>query len=207
MAEVVENTNVDDKKDTSTTNVDTSNKDESTKEEVKKEDTVVVEETKQEDDTSEKEEEVKEETIKKEVDSNKVFEAGWYNNETGSIDFSKIKNEEVLNAIQLLNDKYVKEKETRLINDSLNDELKNYSITVSKDTFRKVLDMKDVKVDKDGKVVGIKDAIEALKAIEPGFFLDKEKQSNTINEGFNPVDKRDTALSEDALINMAYGAD
>lgn len=121
-----------------------------------------------------------------------LFEDGWFNSETGEIDESKIKNPEVLSAIQSITGRYKKEKEDRMIADSLNDELKNYSLNVSEDTLRKVLDMTNVKIDKDGKVVGIKEALENLKTAEPGFFKDKEKESNPLNEGFNPVEKKNT---------------
>ena len=121
-----------------------------------------------------------------------LFEDGWFNSETGEIDESKIKNPEVLSAIQSITGRYKKEKEDRMIADSLNDELKNYSLNVSEDTLRKVLDMTNVKIDKDGKVVGIKEALENLKKAEPGFFKDKEKESNPLNEGFNPVEKKNT---------------
>jgi hypothetical protein len=122
----------------------------------------------------------------------KLFEDGWFNSETGQIVESKIKSPEVLDAIKVLTDRYQAEKEQRVISDSLNDELKNYSLNVSDDTLRKCLDMSNIKIDKEGKVVGVKDALEALKSAEPGFFKDKEKESNPLNEGFNPVVKHNT---------------
>ena len=79
-----------------------------------------------------------------------------------------------------------------MIADSLNNELKNYSLNVSEDTLRKVIDMSKVSIDKDNNVTGVKEALEALKTAEPGFFKDKEKESNPLNEGFNPVEKRGT---------------
>ena len=121
-----------------------------------------------------------------------IFEAGWYNSETGEIDESKIKNPEALEAIKTVTSKYQAERDQRVISDSLNDELKNYSLAVSEDTLRKVLDMSNVKIGKDGKATGVKEALEALKTSEPGFFKDKEKESNPLNEGFNPVEKKDT---------------
>jgi hypothetical protein len=133
-----------------------------------------------------------------------LFENGWYNSESGEVDESKIKNPEVLEAIKTLTGRYQAERNQQVILNSLNDELKNYSLTVSTDTLRKVLDLSNVKMDKEGKPTGIKEAIESLKTSEPGFFKDKEKESNPLNEGFNPVEKK-TVLSEDELISMAYG--
>lgn len=121
-----------------------------------------------------------------------LFEEGWFNSETGEVDESKIKNPEALAAIQTLTARVKQEKEQRMIADSLSEELKNYSLNVSEDTLKRVLDMTNVKIDKENKVVGVKEALEALKTKEPGFFKDKEKESNPLNEGFNPVEKRGT---------------
>ena len=42
----------------------------------------------------------------------------------------------------------------------------------------------------DGKVTGVKEALDKLKSSEPTFFKDVEKESNPLNEGFSPVDKQ-----------------
>ena len=169
--------------------------DESTKEKEEDINKANSEEEKEKVDTSEE----KDDNIKKdekaevnEMADIKIFEDGWFDEASGSVDLSKIKNPEALAAIQLLTNKYKAEKEQRLISDTLNDTLKEYSLNVSDDTLRKVLDTSGVKIDKDGKVVGVKEAIEALKTSEPGFFKDKEKESNPLNEGFNPVEKKNT---------------
>lgn len=145
--------------------------------------------------TSEKKETEIDKTEKaevKEMADIRLFEDGWYDEASGNVDLGKIKNPEALAAIQLLTNKYKAEKEQRLISDSLSDEIKKYSLNVTEDTLRKVLDTSGVKIDKDGKVVGVKEALEALKTSEPTFFKDKEKESNPLNEGFNPVEKRNT---------------
>lgn len=131
--------------------------------------------------------------VREEVGTNMaMFEDGWFNPDTGEIDESKITNTEALGAIKMIKDKLKSDTEARLISDSLNDELKNYSLNVSEDTLRKVLDMSNIKVGEDNKVTGVKEALEDLKKAEPGFFKDKEKESNPLNEGFNPVEKRGT---------------
>lgn len=139
----------------------------------------------------------------KEMNNIKIFEEGWYDTTSGKINFDKIKNTEVLEAIKTLSGVYQAEKEQRLISDTLNEALKDYSLTVSPETFKKVLDTSGVKIDKEGKVVGIKEAIESLKTNEPGFFKDKDKESNPLNEKFSPVEKP-TATTEDELVNLAY---
>jgi hypothetical protein len=134
----------------------------------------------------------KTDTSEKGGDGMALFEEGWFNSETGEVDESKIKNPEALAAIQTLTARVKQEKDQRLIADSLSEELKNYSLNVSEDTLKRVLDMSNVKLDKDNKVTGVKEALEELKTKEPGFFKDKEKESNPLNEGFNPVEKRGT---------------
>lgn len=154
-------------------------------------------------DKKDKEEEKKEEAEENDMANIKIFEDGWFDKTSGKVDFEKIKNPEALEAIKALTDMYKAEKEQRLISDSLNEELKNYSLNVSEETLKKVLDTSGVKIDKEGKVVGIKEAIDSLKESEPGFFKDKEKESNPLNEGFSPVEKP-TATTEDELVNLAY---
>lgn len=183
------------KEDDSKEKEETVEKEKETKEEGKKADN----EKESKDKVNDRSEDSKDKTLENKDNSGtdggetmELFEDGWFNSETGEIDESKIKNQEVLSAIQSITGRYKKEKEDRMIADSLNDELKNYSLNVSEDTLRKVLDMTNVKIDKDGKVVGIKEALENLKTAEPGFFKDKEKESNPLNEGFNPVEKKNT---------------
>lgn len=166
--------------------------DESTKDDESEVEKVNNEEEKDKVNTSEKTTDKDEKAEVNEMADIKIFEDGWFDEASGNVDLGKIKNPEALAAIQLLTNKYKAEKEQRLISDSLNDTLKEYSLAVSEDTLRKVLDTSGVKIDKDGKVVGVKEAIEALKTSEPGFFKDKEKESNPLNEGFNPVEKKNT---------------
>lgn len=169
--------------------------DESTKDDKSEVEKVNSEVEKVNNDTSNKDEKTNNknnETEVKEMADIKIFEDGWFDEASGNVNLEKIKNPEALAAIQLITNKYKAEKEQRLISDSLNDTLKEYSLAVSEDTLRKVLDTSGVKIDKDGKVVGVKEAIEALKTTEPGFFKDKDKESNPLNEGFNPVEKKNT---------------
>ena len=187
--------------------VDNTKKDESTDNKNDYVDKSNADDDKKEEETSDKEtvEDNNEEATEEKTEAViKIFEDGWYDETSGSINLDKIKNEEVLNAIKLITDKYNEEKNQRMINDCLNDTLKEYSLNVSEDTLRKVLDTSGVKIDKEGKVVGVKEALESLKKSEPGFFKDKEKESSPLNEGFSPVEKQ-TTLTEDEVVNLAYG--
>ena len=180
---------------------------ESTKEEkTEPEQTIEGEESKTKETSDEKEDE-NEKTDKaedKEMADVKIFEDGWYDETSGKIILEKIKNPEALEAIKLLSNKYEAEKNQRLISDSISTEIKNYSLAVSEDTLRKVLDTSGVKIDTEGKVVGVREALETLKKSEPGFFKDKTKESNPLNEKFAPVEKQGT-LTEDEVVALAYG--
>lgn len=121
-----------------------------------------------------------------------IFGEGWYDPATNKVDISKITNEEAANAIKTLTSAYEAEKTARLIDEGINTELGNYSLNISKDMLMKLLDRTNIKLDKDGKVTGAKEAIEAIKTSEPGFFKNKDKESNPLNEGFNPVEKRNS---------------
>lgn len=126
-------------------------------------------------------------------DSTKIFGDGWFNADTNAIDFTKISNSEVAEALKMLDTKYIDERNNRLISDELNNELSNYSLNVSEDTLKKVLSMTDVKIDDKGKVIGVKEAIDNLKSTEPGFFKETKAEENPlVKEGFNPVEKTST---------------
>lgn len=127
------------------------------------------------------------------IDSTKIFDDGWFNADTNAIDFTKISNSEVAEALKMLDTKYIDERNNRLISDELNNELSNYSLNVSEDTLKKVLSMTDVKIDDKGKVIGVKEAIDNLKSTEPGFFKETKAEENPlVKEGFNPVEKTST---------------
>lgn len=182
-------------KDTSEKEDSPTEENESTEDEKAESDKTDESEKEDEVDTSEKVEEDNSEDEKseeKETENTVMFEDGWFDEASGEINVDKIKNPEALAAIQMLINKYTNEKQQRLINDSINEEIKKYSLNVSEDTLKKVLDTSGVKIDEEGKVVGVKEALEALKTAEPGFFKDKDKESNPLNEGFNPVVKKNT---------------
>lgn len=181
--------------------------DESTVKENEKDSKLNSDKDEEKNDTSEnndKDVEVDTDAGNEKIDSIKLFEDGWYDEASGLINFEKIKNEEALKAIKTLADKYKVEKDARLISDNINDTLKGYSLNVSEEHLRKVLDITNVKIDDTGKVVGVKEAIESLKKSEPGLFKDITKESSPLNEGFNPVEKQ-SAYTESELIQLAYG--
>ena len=183
-------------KDTETKDTkDTETKD--TKETVEAEGTDT-KETKETDNKDTKEttdtDETKETDKKDKTDDNEVkteiFEDGWFDETTGKIDYTKIKDETVKEAVKKVESKFISDKSQDVISRAVDDELKtNYSLSVRPETLKSMLDLSKVTIDESGKVTGVKEAIEALKADEPGLFKDKEKESNPLKEGFNPVEK------------------
>ena len=119
-----------------------------------------------------------------------IFEDGWFDETTGKIDYTKIKDETVKEAVKRVESKFNSDKSQDTISRAVDDELRNnYSLSVRPETLKSMLDLSKVTIDESGKVTGVKEAIEALKADEPGLFKDKEKESNPLKEGFNPVEK------------------
>ena len=119
-----------------------------------------------------------------------IFENGWFDETTGKIDYTKINDETVKEAVKKVESKFNSDKSQDTISRAVDDELRtNYSLSVRPETLKSMLDLSKVTIDESGKVTGVKEAIEALKADEPGLFKDKEKESNPLKEGFNPVEK------------------
>lgn len=131
------------------------------------------------------------------------FDAGWFNPETMTFDISKVSDDakpyiqSVIDAIQTNNNNLAIEK-------AINEQINKAGINVSTETFRKCLDTSNIKVGTDGKVTGVTEAFEALRKSDANLFKVASKESNPLNEGFSPVERKGT-LTEDEIINMAYG--
>lgn len=120
--------------------------------------------------------------------SEMILDQGWLDEKTGKIDASKVKNPEVLAALQLMESRYNQEREDRMISDAITEQMKNYSLNMSDASLRKLLDTSGIKI-KDGKVTGVTEAFEALKSAEPAFFKAAKEKSSPLSESFNPVNK------------------
>ena len=119
-----------------------------------------------------------------------IFEDGWFDETTGKVDISKIKDDSVKNAFDMVLKWFSDNERVGLIDRAVDEELRNnYLLNVKPERLKSMLDLQQVTVE-DGVVSGVKDAIEALKADEPGLFRDKSKESNPLNEGFNPVERK-----------------
>lgn len=120
-----------------------------------------------------------------------IFEDGWFDEVGGIVDTSKIKDDSVKNAFDMVLKWYADQKRSGLIDRAVDDELKtNYLLNVKPERLKSMLDLTNITVEGD-TVSGVKEAIETLKTEEPGLFRDKAKESNPLNEGFNPVERRD----------------
>ena len=132
------------------------------------------------------------EDIKDKVED--IFEDGWFDIETGKLDESKIRDEKIKDAVKLIFNKFNDDRKARLISDAFNKKLENdYSVNVKPETLKKMMDFSTVRVLDDDTVEGIDELFEKLKETEPSLFKDKSKESNPLNEGFNPVVKKSDA--------------
>ena len=121
-----------------------------------------------------------------------IFQDGWFDESTGKVDTTKITDDVVKNAFDMVLKRYSDDRRAGLIDRAVDDMLRSdYLLNISPDRLKSMLDLQQVSVDGD-VVSGVKEAIEALKADEPGLFRDKSKESSPLNEGFNPVQKKTT---------------
>lgn len=123
--------------------------------------------------------------------SDMILENGWYDEKSGKIDTSKIKNPEVLAALQMLEGKYNAEKDERLILDAISAEAKNRKLNISTNTLRKLLDTSGYKIE-DGKVTGVTESFDTLEQAESGLFKASKAKSSPLSESFNPVERSNT---------------
>lgn len=110
-----------------------------------------------------------------------VVEEGFLNTD-GTINTDKVHD---ASAVKALNDLAIKVR-SLMIDKELNAAIKEYNLAVGVETIKKLLDTTKITVDGD-KVIGIKEALDALKVTEPTLF--KAMTSTPINEPFNPVKK------------------
>lgn len=115
-----------------------------------------------------------------------ILEDGWFNAESKTIDASKVKDPNVLSALNSLLGVVEQETTKTLIDKAINDELGKHKYSVNVDTVKKLIDTSNVKIE-DGKVLGVMEAVHALKANEPTMFIDTSQQNNPLNQGFNPA--------------------
>ena len=126
----------------------------------------------------------------KEDETMVVLENGWYDEKTGKIDVTKVKDEHVLEALNMLNNKITSTKEQSMVSNAINEAVSKLQLSISADMFKKLIDTSAIKV-KDGSVVGLTEAIDAIKTAEPGIFKGETKkaENNPLNQGFDPVTK------------------
>lgn len=121
-----------------------------------------------------------------------------YDKTTGLFDLSGIEDEGVKAVLTEANNT-VKETANRVkIDKAIGEKLGTLNIIkgVTPDAIRSLLDTSKVKVNADGKVVGLDEAVDNLKTAQSGLFVAETKESNTSNnnvvsspvlEGFNPA--------------------
>jgi len=137
------------------------------------------------------------ETEKKEQEM-KAFAEGWFNSETGTLDESKISNPEMLAAVKTVVNSFKAGQDKLVISSAISTELKKYKLATTENTALKLLDSSAIKV-VDGKVTGVKEAIDALKKAEPGIF---KKSATPVDEGFDPTKQKTTAPTNTSFAEL-----
>ncbi len=127
---------------------------------------------------------------KKQEESMKAIEEGWLTAD-GKIDESKIKDPTVLAALKLVSEKSTQAVQSKILADAIDAALKTSPARVTKGTLLKSLDLSGIKYEGD-KVIGVNEAIEALKKAEPAMF--KAKAKTPVEEGFNPLENKQSAV-------------
>lgn len=130
------------------------------------------------------------ETVKNVVSEHvPLFTEGWFDDVTGTLDFDKISNPEVADALKRVVENHNMKRADILKDNAINTALsEKYPLNVSRDLVTKLINRDSLTVNGD-KVSGVDAAIEAVRASEPNIFKDASKESNPLNEGFDPVTK------------------
>lgn len=136
------------------------------------------------------------------VENQTMFENGWFNSDKLTVDKSKIKSAEALEAINQVLEVVTSNANRAVIDRAVAEAITGCNSVVSESTLINMLDLSNVTV-KDGKAVGVNEAIEALKSKEPKLFSEPKEESNPIKEGFNPVNKGSKTINtyEEALLS------
>jgi len=108
---------------------------------------------------------------------------------TGLFDLSNIENEDLKAVLGKANDTVVATSNRVKIDAAFNSKMSSVKIRkgITADAIRSLIKMDNVKVDKDGKVVGLDEAFDTLQKEQSGLFVQRDaKESSPILEGYNP---------------------
>ena len=133
-----------------------------------------------------------------------IFEDGWYNIDTDTLNYDFIKNPDVVEAIKLVLDNKERIKNNLIIEMKLTELLDTkYKLAVRLESFKKLIDLNDVKI-VNNEVHGLIELLDKLKETDPGLFRVDIKTKSPIHEGFNPVFKKSNTgkLTIESALNM-----
>ena len=111
------------------------------------------------------------------------YSEGFYNNETGAFDLSKISDATLKGALEDYTAKQAAKETQRIIEAAYETELAKHNLAIDKEVFRKAIDLSGVTV-KDGKAAGMEEAFNALN--DKGVY--KAQPANPLNSGFKPME-------------------
>lgn len=125
--------------------------------------------------------------------------------------FKDIENEELKALFKLANDTVKSNKTKAIIDDAVKAKFGTYKVNkgITEELVTKLLDLSNVKVDDSGNVTGVDEAFKSLMTSNSGLFLsEKDKDNNSTApqlEGYNKANSDDTPMSDEDIINLAYG--
>ena len=115
----------------------------------------------------------------------KAFEEGFF--EDGKFNLDKINDATLKSALTEYTAAVQAKENQNVIDNAVKAELGKRHLAIKEDMFMKLLDLSKVKVDGD-KVTGVTEAFDALK--DSGVY--KSAQSSPLNQGFNPMENKNT---------------
>ena len=115
----------------------------------------------------------------------KAFEEGFFKD--GKFDLDKINDASLKSALTEYTTAVQAKENQHVIDNAVKAELGKRHLAIKEDMFMKLLDLSNVKVEGD-KVTGVTEAFDALK--DSGVY--KSAPTSPLNQGFNPMDNKDT---------------
>lgn len=123
--------------------------------------------------------------------------------------FKDMQDEELRAVLKLANDTVKANKTKATIESAVNKKFGQYKVNdgITTDIVKKLLDLSNVKVDDDGNVTGVDEAFKSLRDSNSGLFKSDNDNKSTAPqlEGYSKANNDVTPMSEEDIINLAYG--
>ena len=121
-----------------------------------------------------------------------ILGEGWLR-EDGTIDTSKIADENLAKELSKLNSQATQKTNDEIVNTAISEQLKGMKLKVKPETIEKLLDRSGISV-VNNRAVGVTEAFEALKKSDAGLFA--SSKTSPVEEGFEPSNGGKTDFSK-----------